>query len=699
MRQACQRASIGHVPVGGGTDNRHPPFYLLFLTGARKCVSTGDKRHFPAPAPRSRRPLIRTLAGLDSGSYRRRFGPQTAPRAGSRWHPLRPMFRNLQSLFASTSLERKCLFFFGSVIIVLMCAAFWVVQLVANSLVMERTRQIARDFSYEATLRLHDQALFREVVAPEVYEVKRAALDMLAKDLLNEDYAYTVMGLPDSPPFHNLPPAVIPESPQEMALLKDLERQFRQRLAERIAHESRGQVGHDELAVSPDLDQFGPETSVVFAERGPVKDNYIHYIPIFGRPSCVLVCHAAESMAAIDANDPLAVADSHPFRVIRVSMPYRLTSERTTWIRAILIAMAMLIIAVMLFILHAIVRYLVLSPLYHLRDVSDAISRGDTTQRAVIETEDEFRELADAFNRMLRHMTETQTEMETVNQEYDRRIQELGQANIQLYEANRLKSDFLANMSHELRTPLNSIIGFSEVLQGIESLSDKQRRYASNIGKSGHVLLEMINDILDLAKVEAGKMELHPVEFDLVKLVSAQTDMVRSLSEEKNIALSVEIKDTLPLVYQDQNKLGQILTNLLSNAIKFTPEGGIITVRVKRHNVDCFLLLVADTGVGIALEDHSIVFEKFRQSKKVLDGEGLTREYSGTGLGLSIVKELANLLGGEVGFESELGKGSTFWVTIPWRLDPHRRSTDLTASRRLAAAIGTPSPTASSPPP
>jgi signal transduction histidine kinase len=132
----------------------------------------------------------------------------------------------------------------------------------------------------------------------------------------------------------------------------------------------------------------------------------------------------------------------------------------------------------------------------------------------------------------------------------------------------------------------------------------------------------------------------------------------------------------MPTVFQDQNKLGQILTNLLSNAIKFTPEGGIITVRVKRLNVDRFLLSVADTGVGIALEDHSVIFEKFRQSRKVLDSQGLTREYSGTGLGLSIVKELSKLLGGEVGFESELGKGSTFWVTIPWRLDIQKRQAD-----------------------
>ena len=213
-------------------------------------------------------------------------------------------------------------------------------------------------------------------------------------------------------------------------------------------------------------------------------------------------------------------------------------------------------------------------------------------------------------------MTETQDEIQEVNDELDSRVDQLAQLNLQLYEANRLKADFLANMSHELRTPLNSIIGFSEVLHGIDSLSDKQRRYASNIQKSGRLLLEMINDILDLAKVEAGKMEIKPSEFDLARLVSAQCDMITSLSEDKNISLSVEVPHQLPKAYQDPNKLGQIINNLLSNAIKFTPQGGMITVRIADTGQGKFKLEVADTGVGIAEEDQEIVFEKFRQSGK-----------------------------------------------------------------------------------
>ena len=137
-------------------------------------------------------------------------------------------------------------------------------------------------------------------------------------------------------------------------------------------------------------------------------------------------------------------------------------------------------------------------------------------------------------------------------------------------------------------------------------------------------------------------MEVRRSEFDLGRLVTAQCDMIHSLSEEKNISLSVEVPDDLPTAYQDPNKLGQIINNLLSNAIKFTPEGGMITVACRRPARRTIPVAISDTGVGIAEEDQSIIFQKFRQSQKVLDGEGLTREFAGTGLGLSIVKELAN---------------------------------------------------------
>ena len=313
-----------------------------------------------------------------------------------------------------------------------------------------------------------------------------------------------------------------------------------------------------------------------------------------------------------------------------------------------------------------IVRYVIVRPLKHLREVSDSIIQGDSEQRAKIRTNDEFEDLAESFNRMLRHLTEAQSELRDVNTDLDNKVDELAQLNMRLYEMNRLKGDFLANMSHELRTPLNSIIGFSEVLQGIDALDEKQRRYAQNIQKSGRLLLEMINDILDLAKMEAGKMDLRPSEFMLETVVQAQCDMMRSLTEEKNIDLEVQVSGKETPLYQDQAKVQQILPNLLSNAIKFTPEGGRITVAARRDSQDQLEITVTDTGVGIAEEDQEVIFEKFRQGTAAFGGDNLTREYSGTGLGLSILKELCKLMEGEISFESSLGSGSTFRVVLPW---------------------------------
>ena len=187
----------------------------------------------------------------------------------------------------------------------------------------------------------------------------------------------------------------------------------------------------------------------------------------------------------------------------------------------------------------------------------------------------------------------------------------------------------------------------------------------------------MINDILDLAKMESGKMEVRLSQFRIDAVVHAQSDLVRPLTDEKNIDLEVEVAGDLPAMYQDQSKVQQILTNLLSNAIKFTPEGGRISVSAICDSQGRLELTVADTGVGIAEEDQEIIFEKFRQGSGI-GTDNLTRSYTGTGLGLSIVKELCKLLGGDVSFDSDLGRGSSFFVRLPWtRRDEPRRDSEL----------------------
>lgn len=582
------------------------------------------------------------------------------------------MIRLLQSFFASMSLERKCLLFFGSALGLLMFGAFFVVEFLGQKLVELGTQTRARQFNAEELLRIHYGQILAEEDA-DSSQFKQKTLGGIRESLLDENedsiIEYEIMGLEDPVRYEKLPAIQPPADPDDVARLESLEQRFRSTWADRMANELPDVARSIDLGADEAFSQSGPGlTAPIYDEEGPIDGRYVYYTPIAFKTKC-MACHAPSGESSFySEKDPQKLAAQYPFRVGKVTMPSGQAHTLTNTIRAIVVSLGMLIVAVTLFVLHNIVRYLVLHPMYHLRDVSDAITHGDTNQRATIETEDEFRELADAFNRMLRHLTETQDQIQEVNKELDSRVDQLAQLNLQLYEANRLKSDFLANMSHELRTPLNSIIGFSEVLQGIDSLDDKQRRYASNIQKSGRLLLEMINDILDLAKVEAGKMEVKRSEFDLAKLVSAQCDMIHSLSEDKNISLSVEVPDDLPKAYQDPNKLGQILNNLLSNAIKFTPEGGMITVGVSDLDNGRFKLRISDTGVGIAEDDQPIIFQKFRQSHKVLDGEGLTREYAGTGLGLSIVRELAKLLGGEVDFESELGRGSSFWAILPWRL-------------------------------
>ena len=356
--------------------------------------------------------------------------------------------------------------------------------------------------------------------------------------------------------------------------------------------------------------------------------------------------------------------------VVQVSIPNKPTQRLISRSWNLLLGVGIFAIFLGIIAFYITIRSTIIRPLRHLRDVADAVTHGDISLRAELNTGDEFESLGQAFNRMLRHLVRTQDELRSVNTDLDSKVDQLANATLQLYEMNRIKSDFLSAMSHELRTPLNSILGFSEVLGGIDQLTPQQKRYVQNIQTSGKLLLSMINDILDLAKMESGRMEVHLLEFPIERIVGAQCDMARPLAEKKNIALIEEIPPNLPPVVQDQSRLQQILNNLLSNAIKFTPEGGSVRVTIRRDEQQNQLIMtVSDTGVGIAEEDQQKIFEKFRQGSSTVTDSVMTREYSGTGLGLSIVKEICKLLQGEVTVESRLAVGSSFIIRVPWVLE------------------------------
>ncbi|MFH0803356.1 MAG: ATP-binding protein [bacterium] len=231
---------------------------------------------------------------------------------------------------------------------------------------------------------------------------------------------------------------------------------------------------------------------------------------------------------------------------------------------------------------------------------------------------------------------------------------------IKATESSRIKSEFLANMSHELRTPLNSIIGFSEILieKTFGDLNDKQTKYAGNIHRSGKHLLTLINDILDLSKVEAGKIELHFEEFSMNEVLTECQTLVKSLASKKNLSLNVRVEG-ISTINADPTRFKQIMYNLLSNAIKFTPERGKVDVEATQVD-EAVQITVKDTGIGIAREDFSKAFEEFGQ----IDSS-YSKQYAGTGLGLPLTKKLVELHGGRIWLESELGKGSTFTFTIP----------------------------------
>ena len=249
--------------------------------------------------------------------------------------------------------------------------------------------------------------------------------------------------------------------------------------------------------------------------------------------------------------------------------------------------------------------------------------------------------------------------------ERHRLLWELQRRKAQAEKASRAKSEFLANMSHELRTPLNAIIGFSEVLsdEHFGSLNDKQKEYTHDILESGEHLLALINDILDLSKIEAGKTELTLNLLDLKQTVEATISLVRERADARNVAVSVNISDDIGTMRLDERKIKQILFNILSNAIKFTPNGGKIGVEVKKNGNKEVLVSIWDTGIGIDEKDKSKVFEEFQQIDNAY-----SRAYPGTGLGMPLTKKLVELHGGTIWFESDgKDKGTRFSFILPFK--------------------------------
>ena len=319
-----------------------------------------------------------------------------------------------------------------------------------------------------------------------------------------------------------------------------------------------------------------------------------------------------------------------------------------TYIR--IAALVILVSCVLAFLLVSQLHKVVTQPILHLLDTMRAVSTSQNfLMRAKKHGADELGALIDGFNQMLAQIQTHNESLMTARQ--------------QAQTADRMKSEFLANMSHELRTPLNAIIGFSEIIKddmcgAVGAV--KYRDYAGDIHESGRHLLGLINDILDLSKVESGVAELQEEVVGIRELVGSVTTMVNGRAGEAGVELEFDPPNDVPALRADERKLKQILVNLLTNAVKFTPAGGKVTLRTWSSAESGYVFQIIDTGIGIALEDIPKALAPFQQ----IDG-ALNRQYEGTGLGLPLTKALVEIHGGSLDLQSEVGVGTTVTVRFP----------------------------------
>ena len=394
-------------------------------------------------------------------------------------------------------------------------------------------------------------------------------------------------------------------------------------------------------------------------------DRYRYARPLRARGQC-LQCHApppwSPGVRQLSGDAPLIGMAS-------IEIPSQSSGQQQLLNRVLLLVAALIAGTLAGPLLYWIITRIILRPVRILQETAEKVKAGDLNIRSHIHSGDEFQQLSETFNAMLATLKGSNDQLTAMNKSLDVRLGQLGEANAALYQSNKLKSEFLANVSHELRTPLNSILGFTELLKDGIPAEAKQTRYLANIIKSGNNLLELINDLLDLAKIEAGKLEVRAQPLSLGDVFEGLVNLLRPLLTPKHLSVEVKIAPDVPVIQTDASRLQQVLYNLLTNAIKFSPNGAPIDLTAEAMSPDRVRLWVIDRGPGIASDMQAVIFDKFRQGD-----QSHTREHGGTGLGLAIARELAGLLGGTVGVESVPGEGARFWCELPVSIDSGERT-------------------------
>jgi signal transduction histidine kinase len=404
--------------------------------------------------------------------------------------------------------------------------------------------------------------------------------------------------------------------------------------------------------------------------------------PIYLKSECTR-CHAVDAAAAqtqpatlpawFTASSASAAAprlstpieDSNLVGIVAVDFPSGV-DESQLLLNRLFILIAGLVAGIIAIIAFGLItNYLILQPVKVLQETAEKVSQGDLNVRSDISTGDEFQQLSETFNAMMANLKQSSDQLRAINNTLDVKLTQLAESNVALYESNRLKSEFLANVSHELRTPLNSILGFADLLNDAVAPADdsKPARYIQNILVSGRNLLELINDLLDLAKIEAGRMEIRSEPLSLPDLFEGLSSILKPLAEQKQLTIVATVAPAVPILHTDPGKLQQVLYNFLANAIKFSPPGERVALHAQREGSEHVQISVTDRGPGVPPGKQQLIFEKFRQADA-----SVTRAHSGTGLGLAISKELTHLMSGRIGLVSHPGEGAIFWIVLPLKI-------------------------------
>jgi two-component system sensor histidine kinase BarA len=528
------------------------------------------------------------------------------------------MFKRVRQLHIS--LAAKCQLLFGAAVVLIIAAALFVPW--------QRMEQLMEQSNERTSKTLADWA-----------EADHVAREMEAKSV--QPTTRPTTGPSTAPAFAGRERAVV-----HMILLKRVPRGLSRFESKAL----------DDFKKNADMETVSKRQE---SKEGVTSFKYARALLAQPKSTCI-ACHSDDVQkgeSAAQGNPPL-------LGMVSIEIPYQVDAMQVFLNRIVIFLAGLLAGILAIIVFYLITTRLILGPVRVLQVTAEKVSEGDLNIRSDISTGDEFQQLSETFNKMLTNLKAGEDQLRSINKSLDLKLGQLEESNVALYESNRLKNEFLANVSHELRTPLNSILGFADLLKDAAVTNDpKNARYLQNIISSGKHLLALITDLLDLAKIEAGRMEVRSEPLSLTDLFEGLVSIIKPLAEKKDLSILASVGRDIPLMQTDPAKLQQVLYNFLSNAIKFSPAAGKIEVKAERFEEDNVRISVSDQGPGIELEKQSLIFEKFRQ----IDGS-VTRQHSGTGLGLAISKELTQLMGGSIGVMSRPNDGATFWVILPVKI-------------------------------